>query len=103
MIAEFTDAPDVATNTSAATAPIMTDFEPDFSQDANGYQTITIYNAEGLGGTRWIKLTGHDAITRLQMTLYWVDRTGFARELKVQQQRCSLKLAFAHRALVERW
>ena len=103
MVQEFTDTPDALNNTSAATQSIMTDFEPDFSQDANGYQTLTIYNAMGLGGTRWIKMTGHSAVTRLTISLWWVDRTGKSRPLLVQQQRCSLKLAFAHRALVENW
>ncbi len=100
---EYTDGVPINTNTQNTNAPILTDLYPDFSQDPNGYQTISIYNAAGLGGTRWIKLTGRSPITTFSISLWWVDRSGVRRPLPILYQRCSVKLAFAHRSIVENY
>lgn len=101
---EYTDGIPYQTNTQNSSAPILTDMKPEFGNaDPNGYQTLAIYNASGLGNARWIKLTGHSPITNFSLSIWWVDRLGIRRPLSVLYARCSVKLAFALKAIVENY
>jgi len=101
---EYTDAaPLDGVTVQNTNAPILTDLFIDFSQNGNGYQSTSIYTATGLAGTRWIKLTGKSPITTFSISLWWIDRAGVRRPLPILYERCSIKLAFAHKSIIENY
>jgi hypothetical protein len=80
---------------------ILTDLIPDFTLNPNSYQDMSIYNGGGLGQIRWIKLTGRTPITQFSISIFWVDRDGIRHRLPVFDERCAVKLIFAHRNIIE--